>query len=85
MRGSTSLSLRWKGGLYIDLIEQVREIEGVSSLHIVACRLEDRIGEIVSCSNALGGREPRRPAVSSTTLEPYYYFFFINDKIRQHS
>ena len=58
MRGSTSLSLRWKGGLYIDLIEQVREIESLNSVHIMACRLEDRIGEIVSCSNALGGREP---------------------------
>ncbi|NDH42189.1 MAG: methylenetetrahydrofolate reductase, partial [Gammaproteobacteria bacterium] len=41
--------------LCIDLIEQVREIEGVSGVHIMAYRMEDRIGEIVTRSNALGG------------------------------
>lgn len=49
--------------LCIDLIEQVREIEGVSGVHIMAYRMEDRIGEIVTRSNALDGREPWRPAV----------------------
>jgi methylenetetrahydrofolate reductase (NADPH) len=48
--------------LCIDLIEQVREIEGVSGVHIMAYRMEDRIGEIVTRSNALDGREPWRPA-----------------------
>ena len=48
--------------LCIDLIEQVREIEGVSGAHIMAYRMEDRIGEIVTRSNALGDREPWRPA-----------------------
>ena len=48
--------------LCVDLIEQVREIEGVSGVHIMAYRMEDRIGEIVTHSNALGGREPWRPA-----------------------
>ena len=42
------------------MIEQVREIEGVSGVHIMAYRMEDRIGEIVTRSNALGGREPWR-------------------------
>ena len=52
-----------KGGhLCIDLIEQVREIEGVSGALIMAYRMEDRIGEIVTRSNDPGGREPwRRP------------------------
>ena len=49
--------------LCVDLIEQVREIEGVSGVHIMAYRMEDRIGEIVSRSNALNGREPWRPAL----------------------
>ena len=44
--------------LCIDLIEQVREIEGISGVHIMAYRMEDRIGEIVSRSNALNGRTP---------------------------
>jgi methylenetetrahydrofolate reductase (NADPH) len=48
--------------LCIDLIEQVREIEGVSGVHIMAYRMEDRIGEIVTRSNALDGREPWHPA-----------------------
>jgi methylenetetrahydrofolate reductase (NADPH) len=48
--------------LCVDLIEQMREIEGVSGVHIMAYRMEDRIGEIVSRSNALDGREPWRPA-----------------------
>lgn len=48
--------------LCVDLIEQMREIEGVSGVHIMAYRMEDRIGEIVSRSNALNGREPWRPA-----------------------
>jgi methylenetetrahydrofolate reductase (NADPH) len=47
--------------LCVDLIEQMREIEGVSGVHIMAYRMEDRIGEIVSRSNALNGREPWRP------------------------
>ena len=47
--------------LCIDLIEQVREIEGVSGVHIMAYRMEDRIGEIVTRSNALDGREPWQP------------------------
>ena len=48
--------------LCVDLTEQVREIEGVSGVHIMAYRMEDRIGEIVTRSNALGDREPWRPA-----------------------
>ena len=48
--------------LCIDLIEQVREIEGISGVHIMAYRMEDRIGEIVSRSNALNGRAPWQPA-----------------------
>ena len=48
--------------LCVDLVEQVREIEGVSGVHIMAYRMEDRIGEIVSRSNALNGRTPWQPA-----------------------
>ena len=47
--------------LCVDLIEKVREIEGVSGVHIMAYRMEDRIGEIVTRSNALAGREPWQP------------------------
>ena len=48
--------------LCVDLIEEMREVEGVSGVHIMAYRMEDRIGEIVSRSNALSGREPWRLA-----------------------
>ena len=36
--------------------------KNVAGVHIMAYRMEDRIGEIVTRSNALGGREPWRPA-----------------------
>ena len=49
------------GNLCIDLIEQVREIEGASGARIMACPMEDRIGEIVTRSDDPGGREPWRP------------------------
>ena len=48
--------------LCVDLIEQVREVEGVSGVHTMAYRMEDRTHEIVTRTNALGGREPWRPA-----------------------
>ena len=47
--------------LCVDLIEQVRKIECVSGVRIMAYRMEDRIGEIVTRSNALGGRKPWQP------------------------
>ena len=45
----------------IDMINQVREIEGVHGVHIMAYRQEHRVAEIVEKSGALDGRVPWYP------------------------
>ncbi len=45
----------------IDMIRQIKEIEGVRGIHVMAHRQEHRVAEIVERSGALGGREPWRP------------------------
>jgi 5,10-methylenetetrahydrofolate reductase len=45
----------------IELMQQIREIEGVSGLHIMAYRQERSVGEIVRGSGVLDGRRPFNP------------------------
>ncbi len=45
----------------IELVQQVREIEGVSGIHIMAYRQEEAIAEIVQQSKVLGSRTPWYP------------------------
>jgi 5,10-methylenetetrahydrofolate reductase len=45
----------------IELMQEIREIEGVSGLHIMAYRQEQSIGEIIQSSGVLGGRTPLNP------------------------
>ena len=45
----------------IDMINQIREIEGVSGVHIMAYRQEQRIAEIVEKTQVLGDRLPWHP------------------------
>jgi methylenetetrahydrofolate reductase (NADPH) len=47
--------------LCIDLIQEIREIKGVSGVHIMAYRQEDTVPEIVERSGILGGRVPWYP------------------------
>ena len=47
--------------LCIDLIQEIREIEGVSGIHIMAYRQEHRVAEIVQRSGVLDGRTPWHP------------------------
>jgi methylenetetrahydrofolate reductase (NADPH) len=47
--------------LCIDLIREIKEIEGVSGIHLMAYKQEHRIGEIIEGSNALDGRTPWQP------------------------
>ena len=42
----------------IDMVNQVKEIEGVSGAHIMAYRQEERIAEIVEKTKVLGDRKP---------------------------
>lgn len=45
----------------IDLIQEIREIKGVSGVHIMAYRQEDSVPEIVERSGVLGDRVPWYP------------------------
>jgi len=47
--------------LCIDLIQEIREIEGVSGVHIMAYRQEHTVPDIVTRSGILGGRRPWHP------------------------
>jgi methylenetetrahydrofolate reductase (NADPH) len=49
--------------LCIELIQQVREIEGVCGVHVMAYRQEETVAEIIQESGVLGGRTPWYPGV----------------------
>ena len=48
-----------------DVIHQLREIDGVHGVHIMAYRQEQRVAEIVETSGILQGRTPWHPALAS--------------------
>ena len=50
--------------LCVDLINEIREIDGVHGIHIMAYKQEHRVREIVERSGVLGSRKPWRPAGS---------------------
>ncbi|MEE4163080.1 MAG: methylenetetrahydrofolate reductase [Woeseiaceae bacterium] len=54
----------------IDMIQAIREIEGVHGIHIMAFRQEHRVGEIVERSGVLGGRRPWRPTREWEDIAP---------------
>ncbi len=45
----------------IDIIQEVREIKGVSGIHMMAYRQEDTVPEIIERSGVLAGRVPWYP------------------------
>jgi len=48
--------------LCIELIQQIREIEGVAGVHVMAYRQEEYVSEIITDSGIFRNRQPRRPA-----------------------
>jgi methylenetetrahydrofolate reductase (NADPH) len=50
-------------GICVELIQQVREIEGVSGIHVMAYRQEDSVAEVIQDSRVLGGRTPWYPGI----------------------
>jgi len=46
----------------IEMIQQLREIEGVSGIHVMAHRQESSVAEIIERSGVLGGRVPWAPS-----------------------
>ena len=45
----------------IELIQQIREIEGVAGVHVMAYRQEEYVSEIITDSGIFKNRQPRRP------------------------
>ena len=48
--------------LCMEMIQQIREIEGVAGVHVMAYRQEEAIAEIIDASGVLAGRMPWNPA-----------------------
>lgn len=48
--------------LCVELIQQIREIEGVSGVHVMAYRQEETVAEIIDASGVLEGRVPWYPS-----------------------
>jgi 5,10-methylenetetrahydrofolate reductase len=46
----------------IELIQQIREIEGVAGVHVMAYRQEELVSEIITTSGIMKDRAPRRSA-----------------------
>jgi 5,10-methylenetetrahydrofolate reductase len=54
--------------LAVDLIQEIKEIEGVSGVHVMAYRQEEFVNEIIQASGVMRNRQQRRavePAASS--------------------
>ena len=62
LAGSTNQKQEGKK-ICIEMIQQVREITGVSGVHVMAYRQEELVAEIIQESRVLGGRTPWYPGI----------------------
>lgn len=53
--------------LCVELIQQIREIEGVAGVHVMAYRQEEAVAEIIDASGVLAGRLPWYPGRDNKT------------------
>jgi methylenetetrahydrofolate reductase (NADPH) len=53
----------------LELIQQIREIEGVSGIHMMAYRQEETVAEIIDASGVLEGRVPWYPGRDKDTAQ----------------
>jgi len=56
--------------LCIELIREIREIKGVSGVHVMAYRQEESVAEVIESSGVLDGRIPWRPARDHGLQQP---------------
>ena len=54
----------------IDLIQEIREIKGVSGIHMMAYRQEETVAEIIQKSGVLAGRVPWYPGRDTDINQP---------------
>ena len=53
----------------VEMIQQIREIEGVHGVHVMAFRQEEAVAEIIDASGVLEGRVPWHPHRDTVTEE----------------
>jgi methylenetetrahydrofolate reductase (NADH) len=53
--------------LCMEMIQQIRDIEGVAGVHVMAYRQEEAIAEIIDASGVLAGRNPSKPLAKQGT------------------
>ncbi|MDX1540121.1 MAG: methylenetetrahydrofolate reductase, partial [Geminicoccaceae bacterium] len=53
----------------IELVEQIREIEGVAGVHLMAYRQEESVAEIIDRAGILRGRKPHSAIAEWATYE----------------
>jgi 5,10-methylenetetrahydrofolate reductase len=61
LEGAKDQKLEGKN-ICIELIQQIREIEGVAGVHVMAYRQEELVSEIITTSGIMKDRAPRRSA-----------------------
>lgn len=54
--------------LCMDMIQQIRQIEGVAGVHLMAYRQEEAVAEIIDASGILGDRTPWHPGLGHSGL-----------------
>ena len=54
----------------VDLIQEIKEIRGVSGVHVMAYRQEEAVAEIIEKSGVLKGRKPWYPGRDSPNISP---------------
>ena len=47
------------------MIQQIREIEGIAGIHVMAYRQEEAVAEIIAESGVLAGRVPWHPGADA--------------------
>ena len=53
----------------IELIQEIREIKGVSGVHVMAYRQEEAVAEVIDASGVLNGRIPWYPERHKNLLQ----------------
>jgi len=53
----------------VEMIQAIREIEGVHGVHIMAYRQEERVSDIVRESGVLEGRMPWHPGLTQRLID----------------
>lgn len=71
MRGAGKANAEREGrSICIELMQELREINGVSGVHLMAYRQEHSVREIVERSGVLAGRVPWYPGRNQNTAQP---------------